>query len=76
MLPILSMLMISIKSALDIDRRLARFSEMKSALERSRESMSILIVPSSFYEAVVGVERRLLQEVSEWYQNVRHLHIH
>ncbi len=75
-LPILSMLMISIKSALDIDRRLARFSEMKSAFERSRESMSILIVPSSFYEAVVGVERRLLQEVSEWYQNVRHLHIH
>ena len=75
-LPILSMLIISIKSALDIDRRLSRYSEMISVLERTRGEIEILAVPSSFYEAVVRVERLLLQEVSEWYQDVRHLHIH
>ena len=75
-LPLLSMMVISIKSALDIDRRLSRYSEMKSYLERIRGEIELLAVPSSFYESVVKVERRLLQEVSEWYQNVKHLHIH
>lgn len=75
-LPILSMLIISIKSSLDIDRRLSRYSEMNSALKRIRKEVEILAIPSSFYEAVVRIERQLLQETSEWYQNVKHLHIH
>lgn len=66
-LPAVAALMISIITINDLQRRVARYEEMRSLLEASRAKVSSCRTWNSLEHVVLGTERALLQEVIEWH---------
>ncbi len=75
-LPLLSMLILSLKNTLDMDQRLSRFSEMSAMLDQAERRLRSCEDMDTFYTMVADCEHHLLDEVGEWYRRTRHIHIH
>ncbi|MCC5841016.1 MAG: hypothetical protein JJT96_12940 [Opitutales bacterium] len=75
-LPLLSMMVISLSAALDIDRRRERFRDMAVMTEAAAQRLRGVEDAAVLRREVLRQERLLLQEVAEWTQQTRHLHIH
>lgn len=75
-LPLLSMLILSLKNTLDLDHRLARFAEMSDMLALAERRIRSCEDRDAFYAMVAECEHHLLDEVGEWYRRTRHIHIH
>ena len=66
-LPALAAAAISIISINDLQRRVARYREMKARLEASRAQVASCKTWNSLEHVVLRTERALLQEVIEWH---------
>ena len=66
-LPVIAASRISIISINDLQRRVARYREMRTLLEASRAQMSSCRTWNSLEHVVLKTERALLQEVIEWH---------
>jgi hypothetical protein len=66
-LPALAAAAISIISINDLQRRVARYREMKALLEASRAKVASCRTWNSLEHVVLRTERALLQEVIEWH---------
>lgn len=66
-LPALAAAAISIISINDLQRRVARYREMKACLEASRAQVASCVTWNSLEHVVLRTERALLQEVLEWH---------
>lgn len=66
-LPALAAAAISIISINDLQRRVARYREMKAVLESSRRQVASCRTWNSIEQIVLKTERALLQEVIEWH---------
>ena len=66
-LPALAAAAISIISINDLQRRVARYREMKARLEASRAQVGSCMTWNSLEHVVLRTERALLQEVIEWH---------
>lgn len=66
-LPVLAAAAISIISINDLQRRVARYREMRIVLEASRAKVSSCRTWNSLEHVVLKTERALLQEVIEWH---------
>lgn len=66
-LPVLAAAAISIISINDLQRRVARYREMKIILEASRAKVASCRTWNSLEHVVLRTERALLQEVIEWH---------
>ena len=66
-LPALAAAAISIISINDLQRRVARYREMKARLEASRAQVASCQTWNSLEHVVLRTERALLQEVIEWH---------
>jgi hypothetical protein len=66
-LPAIAAAAISIISINDLQRRVARYREMKARLEASRAQISSCKTWNSLEHVVLRTERALLQEVIEWH---------
>ena len=75
-LPLLSMLILSLKNTLDMEQRLARFSEMAAMLDQAERRLRSCEDRDTFFSMVADCEHQLLDEVGEWYRRTRHIHIH
>lgn len=75
-LPVLAMTVLALNSSLDIDRRLARYRDMQRVLHEARQQLARAKDSYHIKQVVRATERQLLQEIGEWYQRTRHLHIH
>jgi len=65
--PVLAAGCISLISIYDLHRRAARYREMRIRLEAARREASFAPTWASLENAVIKVERALLQEVLEWH---------
>ena len=66
-LPVAAASAISIISINDLQRRVARYREMRILLEASRVQVSSCQTWNSLEHVVLKTERALLQEVIEWH---------
>ncbi len=66
-LPALAAAAISIISINDLQRRVARYREMRNPLEASRAQVASCQTWNSLEHVVLRTERALLQEVIEWH---------
>ena len=66
-LPAAATLMISIISINDLQRRVARYKDMRAVLEISRAKIASCRTWNSLEHVVLKTERALLQEVIEWH---------
>ncbi len=66
-LPVLAAALISLISINDLQRRVARYREMRAMLEDSRKQVSFCQTWNSLERIVLRTERALLQEVLEWH---------
>ncbi len=66
-LPVLAAAAISIISINDLQRRVARYREMRHVLEASRAKVASCRTWNSLEHVVLKTERALLQEVIEWH---------
>ena len=66
-LPALAAAAISVISIKDLQRRVARYREMRDVLERSRSQVASCRTWNSIEHVVLKTERALLQEVIEWH---------
>jgi len=66
-LPIVAASLISLISINDLQRRVARYREMRAMLEDSRKQVAYCQTWNSLERIVLKTERALLQEVLEWH---------
>ncbi|HXN35191.1 MAG TPA: hypothetical protein VN877_03415 [Opitutaceae bacterium] len=66
-LPVVAASLISLISINDLQRRVARYREMRSMLEGSRKQIAFCRTWNSLEQLVLRTERALLQEVLEWH---------
>lgn len=66
-LPVVAAAFISLISINDLQRRVARYREMRSMLEDSRKQVTFCQTWNSLERIVLKTERALLQEVLEWH---------
>ena len=66
-LPVVAAAFISFISINDLQRRVARYREMRAMLEDSRKQVSFCQTWNSLERIVLKTERALLQEVLEWH---------
>ena len=66
-LPVVAAAFISFISINDLQRRVARYREMKVMLEEGRKQLSYSPTWNSLERVVLRIERALLQEVLEWH---------
>jgi hypothetical protein len=66
-LPVVAASLISLISINDLQRRVARYREMRSMLEGSRKQIAFCETWNSLERLVLRTERALLQEVLEWH---------
>ena len=66
-LPVVAASLISLISINDLQRRVARYREMRSMLEGSRRRIAFCRTWNSLEQLVLKTERSLLQEVLEWH---------
>jgi hypothetical protein len=66
-LPVVAAAFISLISINDLQRRVARYREMRETLEDSRKQVSFCQTWNSLERIVLKTERALLQEVIEWH---------
>ncbi len=66
-LPVVAAALISLISINDLQRRVARYREMRAMLEDSRKQIAFCQTWNSLERLVLKTERALLQEVLEWH---------
>ena len=66
-LPVVAAALISLISINDLQRRVARYREMRAMLEDSRKQVAFCQTWNSLERIVLKTERALLQEVLEWH---------
>ena len=66
-LPVVAASLISLISINDLQRRVARYREMRAMLEGSRKQIAFCETWNSLERLVLRTERALLQEVLEWH---------
>jgi hypothetical protein len=66
-LPVVAAALISIVSINDLQRRVARYQEMRALLMANRAQVSACLTWNSLEHIVLKTERALLQEVIEWH---------
>ncbi len=66
-LPVVAAAFISLISINDLQRRVARYREMRATLEDSRKQVAFCQTWNSLERIVLKTERALLQEVIEWH---------
>ena len=66
-LPVIAAAFISFISINDLQRRVARFREMRLLLADSRKRIAVCTTWNSLERIVLKTERALLQEVLEWH---------
>ena len=66
-LPVVAAALISLISINDLQRRVARYREMRAMLEDSRKQVAFCQTWNSLERLVLKTERALLQEVLEWH---------
>ncbi len=66
-LPVVAASLISIISINDLQRRVARYQEMRALLVSNRKQVSACLTWNSLEHIVLKTERALLQEVIEWH---------
>jgi len=66
-LPVVAAAFISVISINDLQRRVARYREMRAMLEDSRKQVAFCQTWNSLERIVLRTERALLQEVLEWH---------
>ena len=66
-LPVVAAAFISFISINDLQRRVARYREMRAMLEDSRKQVAYCQTWNSLERIVLKTERALLQEVLEWH---------
>ena len=66
-LPVVAASLISLISINDLQRRVARYRELRSMLEGSRKQITFCQTWNSLERLVLKTERALLQEVLEWH---------
>lgn len=66
-LPVVAASLISIISINDLQRRVARYQEMRALLVANRQEVAACLTWNSLEHIVLKTERALLQEVIEWH---------